>query len=252
SFCGEKVDFRPFAKNSISNRTLESGRGTKTFFRVARPDLIPRVLQAVDEIDKSGGLDENSYCNVFDSCHGGRGKDTSRHSKTYLVCKEQDKWLHASKILHGAAWNSLPGYLRKEGDSNVLCEIAKNVADIVSNLILPVNGMMNKKCVVQEQFINQQRNGSVTTRHVHPDDTYGGLFYVDTPPATKLCFSNSEKSKEKKSWWKLAPQLTENLYPGAPGKKGADYPGFFEPRSGDIVFFPVGWLAHWVPRITIE
>lgn len=253
SFCGDGMEFEPFAKHTVTGRTLERGRGTNTFFRVARPDLIDNVTRAVEEIDRSGDLDTNSYCRTFGSCDATTAADKlqSRHSKTYLVCNKQDNWIHASNILQGASSKSLPGFLADQGDTNVLCEMAKDVADIVSKLILEMNGMTNKHCIVQEQFVNQQRDGAMTMRHVHPDDTYGGLFYLDAPPGTQLCFSNSERSSRKKRWREHAPQLTENLFPGAPRHQGDDYPGFLEPRPGDVVFFPVGWLEHWVPKMTM-
>jgi hypothetical protein len=160
-----------------SGTTIERGRGTKTFFRIARPDLLYRVAKAVVEIDQVGDLDKNFACEVFGTCGSieprtEADKFKSRHSKTYLVCKE-DNWLHASNILQGVSEGKLPGFLKDQGDSNVLCEIAHFVADLLSEVILNSVGLPNKRCVVQEQFINQQRVGAMTKHHVHPDDSYG-------------------------------------------------------------------------------
>lgn len=250
SFCGDRMEFEPFAVKTLDGHTVERGVGSKTFFRSARPDLIDRVSRAVEAIDNAGELDTDFACHVFDACDI-PDKRQSRHSNAYLVCNEYN-WIRASSILQGVAQGTLPGFLAQQGDGNVLCEIANYLADMASKVILTSNGIENKKCVVQEQFINQQRAGAKTNQHFHPDDTYGGLFYLDAPPRTKMCFSNSEGSIEKNSWWRHSPKFTENLFPDAPGTMGDDYPSYFEPRAGDFVLFPVGWVKHWVPHMEME
>ena len=258
SFCGDRLEFEPFAQSSKTGRILERGKGTKTFFRMARPDLLDRVHAAVEEIDRAGELDTDFACRVFDACDEIKAaaaattttKQMNRHSRAYLVCDEYD-WIRASKILRGVARRKLPGFLRQQGDANVLCEIAHYVSDLVTEVILPSVGLHNKHCIVQEQFVNQQRAGAKTNMHFHEDDSYGGLFYLDVPESTRLCFSNAEGSSEKKSWWDKAPQLTENLFPQA-GEQGNNYRGYVEPRAGDLVLFPVGWAQHWVPKMEME
>jgi hypothetical protein len=245
-FCGDPLQFEPFAKSSVTGRVLERGVNTKTFFKIARPDLIPRVNAAVSIIDKAGELDTDFACPVFDSCKTQTKKN--RHSKAYLVCDEY-QWIHASSILQGVAKEKLPGDLRSQGDDNVLCEIAQYLADLVANVILESLHIHGKKCIVQEQFVNQQQAGAKTNIHLHPDDTYGGLFYLEAPKGTQMCYSNSETTDQKKSWYEHAPEFTENLFPEAPGETGFEYPGYIVPQAGDFVLFPVGWMKHWVPKI---
>jgi len=256
SFCGHKFDFEPF--DPLSSRTqedhlrrtaepftsIERAVGSKTIFRLPRPDLLERVAEAVEEIDRNGGFESNSYCSVFDSCEA-KDPMQSRHSQTYLVCDGYRRVL-ASNILQGVARTQLPGFLKEKQDANVLCEMAKYVSEQATKLIFPSIGWNDQKCVVQEFFVNQQRSGSLTNRHIHPDDSYGGIFYLDVPEGTKFCFSN--ESWGKGSWLEYAPELTEDLFPDAPDK---DYPGYVEPRAGDILLAPVGWLKHWVPKMTI-
>jgi hypothetical protein len=244
SFCGKKMEFAAFATISHSDLTLDKGIGSKTFYRAHRPDLISNMSKAVAEIDKHGGMDTNSYCKTFDSCGKKKKTRQNRHSSAFLVCSDFQMVL-AADFLKGSAQESLPGYLKDEGDDNVLCQLAGFISKTVEQTIFPFVGWENKKCIVQEFFINQQMTGSKTIRHVHNDDTYGGLFYLDVPKDTRLCFDDNENTKQKKKWWKHAPELTERLFPDGPG----NYPGYVEPRAGDIVLLPVGWAQHWVPHM---
>lgn len=241
TFCGDKLEFEPFARNN--NATLERGIGTRTFFRASRSDYIDPMRNAVEEIDRHGGMDANSYCEAFDSCKD-RNKQKSRHSMAYMVCEDY-RMVHSSNILVGVAHAKLPGYLGDQGDANIFCKMARFITNVAENTILPSVGLENKKCIVQEFFINQQRTGAQTIVHQHEDDFYGGVFYLDVPERTRLCFEDSEGSKCKQRWYKHGPQFVERLFPDGPG----NYPGHVEPRSGDIVLFPVAWAKHWVPKM---
>jgi hypothetical protein len=256
-FCGKKFEFEPFHLASVPSTpssnlfalrkssdalVIERAVGARTIFRIARPDYLERMAKAVEEIDKYGGFAEDPYCEIFDSCNA-KDPMQSRHSETYLVCKEYQSTL-ASEILHGVATNELPGALKDEGDDNIMCQMARFVSQQVTKVIFPSVGWNDKKCIVQEFFVNQQKTGSHTKKHVHHDDSYGGIFYLDVPKGTRFCFSNSSDTKHR--WEKYAPDMTEDLFPGAPH---SNYPGYVEPRQGDIVLVPVGWLNHWVPRM---
>lgn len=247
-FCGDPMEFAPFAKDPDTGITLDKGVGTKTFFRVHRPEWIAPMHKAVAEIDKHDGMDGNSYCSVFSSCKlNEEEKLKSRHSTPYMVCSDYDM-IHASQILVGSADVNLPGYLKEEGDDNLFCQMARFISHLVETTIFPNAGWDDKKCIVQDFFVNQQMSGSKTNLHNHNDDTYGGVFYLDAPKGTRLCFSDSENDGRKKKWWKHAPELTERLFPDEPS---GNYHGHVIPRAGDVVFFPVAWARHWVPKLTL-
>ena len=245
-FCGTTPNqFQPFAKDPNTGFTLDKMVGSKTFYRVHRPDWIEPMHQAVAEIDKHGGMDGNSFCEVFSSCKA-TNLLQSRHSTPYSVCSEYDM-VHASNILVGSTKVKLPGYLAEQGDSNQFCQMARFISQTVETTIFPFVGWENKKCIVQEFFINQQLSGSKTNMHNHNDDYYGGVFYLDVPQGTRLCFHDSERDSRKQRWYKWAPEFTEKLYPFEDAPH--NYPGYVEPRAGDVIFFPVAWAQHWVPKM---
>merc|ERR1711879_1027016 len=72
---------------------------------------------------------------------------------------------------------------------------------------------------------------------------FGGIFYLDAPEGTKLCYDDNAGSSQKKAWQKYAPGLTSDLGPDRWS------PGYAEVSAGDILLAPVTWLEHWVPAI---
>ena len=47
-------------------------------------------------------------------------------------------------------------------------------------------GLAGHRCAVWETFLNEQHGGVRTNYHVHNDDSFGAVFYVDAPPNTSL------------------------------------------------------------------
>merc|ERR1712226_640471 len=105
----------------------------------------------------------------------------SQHSIPYFVCNKFRAAL-ASKMLHGAVKRGLPGQLHHQGDRNIFCQLADYVRSGMERQILPALTSWSRSCVVQELFVNRQKAGARTNQHLHPDDFWGGIFYLETPP----------------------------------------------------------------------
>lgn len=214
-------------------------------FRHNRRDFVEPMRTAVSTLAAEGHFAANSHCLVFGSCSFNPMRRLSLHSTNFRPCKKQlSLVLAASGAFNGIAHATLPASVGS-GDDHVFCHLAEHVRKLMQQSVLPHIGVPRSRCVVQEMFINVQKTGAFTNPHVHPDDFFGGIFYIDAPRGTRLCYDNSTgmkgKGLPKERWAEHAPQMTRSVRGGA---------GYTEPAEGDIVLAPVGWLRHWVPPIT--
>ena len=244
--CGDAAVFSPVQEGASSKAgaqlpTLEVADGT--VYRTRRPEMLARVRDGVRQIARAGSFRRNSYCKVFGSCAYAPTQRISLHSEVYFACPARHQAVLASSMLSGASRTFLPGHLGPtgEGDANVFCLLAETVRRIVEEIILPRHELPGSRCTVQETFVNVQKTGSFTNPHVHPDDFYGAIFYLDAPDATRFCYDASESTAQKDLWREHAPQLTSGNISGGRGYVAAG--------PGDIVFAPIGWLRHWVPPV---
>ena len=240
SECGEQSTYRPV---SSPDKVLVSD--DDVVFRHNRGDLVEPMRTAVSKLAAEGSFAANSHCVVFGSCSFNPMRRLSLHSTNFRPCQEQlSLVLAASGAFNGIAGATLPASVGKN-DDHVFCHLASHVRKLMQRSVLPHLGVPRSRCVVQEMFINVQKTGAFTNPHVHPDDFFGGIFYIDAPRGTRLCYDNStgmkSKGLPKERWAAHAPQMARSVRGGA---------GYTEPAEGDIVLAPVSWLRHWVPPIT--
>jgi hypothetical protein len=72
------------------------------------------------------------------------------------------------------------------GEAGAFCTLAQLGAAAVAEQILPRHGVLGRRCMVHELFVNVQKSGAWTNPHVHTEDFYGGIFYVDAPRAPSI------------------------------------------------------------------
>lgn len=251
--CGRKAEFisaRGSPTDTFQNMEIADG----FLLKLKRPDLICRMREAVAELDRAKSFQKNMFCSVFNSCKDRDQKLVSEHSQVYFVCPSQLNYArkfvkkHATPLCKsgGLTKNMLPGNLRKQGDDNILCQLAKYIIQGMVNQVLPMFNMGVQECIVQEFFVNRQRTGAYTNPHNHPDDMFGGIFYLDAPEGTKFCYDNECNAREKKQWSRFASQFTKSIGPDCFSG------GYAEAQPGDILLAPVNWLRHWVPTIDVE
>lgn len=235
SECGERSRYRAVGSGAGLQVSVDD-----VLFRNSRRDFVEPMRKAVKALAAEGSFAANSHCIVFGSCSFSPMRRLSLHSANYMPCRDQLSLLNAaSGAFNGVASATLPASVG-EGDDHVFCWLARHVRTLMQRHVLPHLGVPRARCVVQEMFINAQKTGAFTNPHVHPDDFFGGIFYIDAPAGTRLCYDNSSGMKEKERWALNAPHMTRAVLGGA---------GFIEPAEGDIVLAPVGWLRHWVPPI---
>merc|ERR1712187_641920 len=189
--------------------------------KLRRPDLLCGIRQAVEELDREGSFSKNKFCGVFNSCRNADQKLISEHSDVYFVCpsllsKSLKYTREGASLLFsagGATAQGLPGVLGKQGDDNVFCSLANFITHGMEKQVLPMFNMTRHLCIVQECFINRQRSGAYTNPHLHPDDFFGGVFYLDADADTRLCYNNNERGKNKQIWRLHAPGFTASLGP---------------------------------------
>lgn len=237
--CGKAIIFSP---SGATQRDVmpDLEAFASALFKTRRLDLIDDVANAIQEVDLNGEMNATKYCEAFSSCNSKDMQLISRHSHVYFPCPSH-RWFVASDVLNSFKYKSPPGRLKHERDECVFCKLAEYARLGVERQVLPQMGMTGVHCVVHELFVNEQLAGAWTVPHVHADDFFGAVFYVDAPPPTILCFANKDDLLgHKAKWERNAPILTKDL--------GVDR-GYIAAEAGDLILFPVGYVRHWVPPI---
>jgi len=226
--CGPRADF----VDGPDGAAVADG----LLFRRRLPEFVEDARTAVAALD----FRANEWCVYFGTCDDGDAPRT-RTSKTYLPCPSQRRLL-APRWLAGAAQSMLPGDLGAS-DGNALCRLAREVTAAIADVVLPSLGEARRSCVVQELFANVQDRGAWTNPHVHDDDFYGAIFYVDAPEGTRFCYDDSLGTPARERWETYDPALVGPL---------AETRHHVEPQTGDLILAPVGWLRHWVPPVDAD